>query len=219
MYFFIRNGNEVFAPPATITWSMRREDNHVFYDFTFTNWLPLNGSYDNIVIAIGLPKTTVGVTALDTQFSPEGLTATYSYDTGMFALTNDANLLIPIPYYFESVSRNGTVSALNPDLPAGDHWYSLYYLRIFDISASTDRLYVTLRVDYDRIIENFDDSQGNQFEGDAQVGGTPSYKSAIDSVTNFFLFFNSVLDNNYIGAVMGLVASVTVLGVVFKLVI
>lgn len=212
MLFFYQKDGYIYEVPR-VTWSLRIDNDIVYYDFVFTGWLKINGSYDDLTIALGLPKSCVGHTYVDTQYSPQGLVANFSYDVGMFALANqDPALLSPL-YYFISVARDGSYSSVNPELPQGDFWYSLFYFTVSGVSQSTDDLLLTLR------IGDIDDDPNAEYEGDLVVIGSPSIRDFFSTMGDTISFFSGIFNNPILARVMIVVSSAIVLGIVLKLVL
>lgn len=209
-YFFYQYHGTLYEVPAT-TWNIRVDNDIVYYDFVFTGWLPINGSYNNLTIALGLPKYCVGDTAVDTQFSPDGLTASFSHDLSMFALQDQDAVLNP-DYYFCAINRAGQGrNILNPILPSGDFWYSLFYFTISGVDSSSDTLMLTLR------IGQIADDPDAIYEGDVVAYGTPSLSDMLDGVVTFLGTFSYIFSNSVVFRIMLTISPVLVFGLFTKL--
>lgn len=215
MLFLDIRGSTVFELPS-VTWSARKDasvngEYDIYYDFVFSGWLPFNGSYNDITIALLLPKYCVGSTSVDTQFSPQGLVATFSYDTGMFALSNDGVALNL--YHFSSVTRSGSKS-FDPVLPLGDFWYSAFYFDVAGISSPSDQLLLTVRIH----IGDYDDSL--VYEGDTGIEyGTPSFSDLFGGLGEFLSVFWVAFNNRALLTILIPVSECIVLGILLKLIL
>lgn len=173
-----------------ITWSVTKDFTDgvgdIYYEFHVQGgWADPVGHHE---ICLLLPKTFYNAISLYTQFSPDGLTATWSYSESDFYLTwfDIGYSGLVNPPYIEYVTRSGVHSELNPYVQQS-YRMTPYFINIEGLSGNVGgSIYFTVRVDCKMNEDEIDDSElivaGSPTDGAAAFNGLALFCGIINDL-------------------------------------